>query len=99
MQESNWFFDLWAKQRDEESDEYGLTPYIIISAKRLQLSKTSLAMVIDEEVMERGLGPAGREKFDFQSQFSFENVEFCDKWTKNPEWTPLTLDEPNRPAG
>ncbi len=49
--------------------------------------------------MERGLGPAGREKFDFSSQFSFENVEFTDKWQKVLEWTPLTLDEPNRPAG
>jgi len=48
--------------------------------------------------MEYGLGPAGREKFDID-QFSFEIPEFMEKWQKYPEWTPFTLDEPNRPAG
>ena len=91
--ESNWFFDTWAEQRDE-----GLTPYILVTAKRLQLSKTAFTIRMGEKLMEAGLGPAGREKFDMD-QMSFEIPEFMEKWLKFPEWTPVILDEPNRPAG
>lgn len=94
----NWFFDAWGKQRDEASEDYGLTPYVLVTAPRLQLSKTAFTITMGEELMERGLGPAGREKFDIRSQMTFEIPPFMEAWRKVPEWSPLILDEPNRPA-
>src|SRR5213594_2459667 len=85
----NWFLEAWAKNRDE-----GLPPYMVITANRLQLSKTALAIVIGEEVLEKVEG----RKWDID-MMSFEIPQLFETWKKVPEWTPLTLDEPNRPAG
>jgi len=86
---SCWFLEKWAEARDE-----GLVPYIVITANRLQMSKTALSMRIGEKVMEEVEGG----KYDCD-QMSFENHEFMEKWEKFREWTPCILDEPNRPAG
>jgi hypothetical protein len=83
------FLELWAKTRDE-----GLVPYILITANRLQMGKTKCSMRIGEKVMEHVEGRKWTPDL-----IGFDNPWFMETWQKVPEWTPLDLDEPNRPAG
>src|SRR5207249_4901491 len=86
----NWFLEGWAQARDQ-----GLVPYVLVTAPRLQLSKTAATITFSEEVMEKIEG----RKYDVDLEMSFEVPEFLEKWGRVSEWTPVTLDEPNRPAG
>lgn len=85
---SSWFLDKWAEVRDE-----GLVPYMIVSANRLQLSKTAFTMRASEKIMEEIEGC----KFTVDN-LGFDIPWFMQRWEEVPEWTPLILDEPNRPA-
>ena len=85
----NWFLRQW-----KENEEEGLINLILITANKLQMSKTSCGMRICE-VVERDLH--GRE-------WPIENLGFETSWYirrkhEVAEWTPLVLDEPNRAAG
>lgn len=91
MRESpNWFLDGWEHARDE-----GLVPYILVTAPRLQLSKTACTMTLSEDIMEKVEG----RKWDIDRGMSFEIPEFMEKWQLRGEYEPGILDEPNRPAG
>jgi len=85
----DWYFDTWAKTRDD-----GLVPYVIVTANRLQMSKTGSVMRLQEKIMEEVEG----RKFD-NDDMTFNALGFTDRWEKVSEWTPLSLDEPNRPGG
>src|SRR5437899_574986 len=85
----NWFLKQWA-----DNEKEGLINLILITANRLQMSKTSCGMRI-AEVVERELH--GRE-WGIDS-LGFETAWYIRRKQEVPEWTPLVLDEPNRAAG
>lgn len=87
--EEDWYFDSWAKTIDE-----GLVPYVIVTANRLQMSKTGSVMRLQEKIDEDIVG----RKFD-NDDMSFNAIGLTDRWEKVKEWTALSLDEPNRPGG
>lgn len=96
----NWFRNQWKKTMDE-----GLTNYILITAKRLQVGKTSLAMRIQELVEEWFQIPFSldwnpEKPLDFSKcNLGFDPLWYLDRQENVPENTPLCGDEWNRAAG
>lgn len=85
----NGFLDLWAQTIDE-----GLVPRILITSNRHQMGKTNSMIRIQEKVQEEIHG----RKFSIDD-LTLECLEYMERRKMVPEWTPLALDEPERPVG
>ena len=83
------FLQMWAQTIDN-----GLVPRVIITSQRHQMGKTASMIRIMEKVQEEIHG----RKFSIDD-LTLTCLEFMRRRKNVPEWTPLGLDEPERPVG
>lgn len=76
------------------TEDEGLVPRIIITSNRHQMGKTNSMIRLHEKWEEDIHG----RKFDIDN-LCLETLEFMKRRKIVPEWTPLDLDEPERPVG
>jgi len=76
------------------TEDDGLVPRIIITSNRHQMGKTNGMIRIQEKWQEELHG----RKFSID-HLTLETLEFMQRRKTVPEWTPLGLDEPERPVG
>lgn len=88
-QVSSQYIQSWANTIDE-----GYVPRIMITAQRHQMGKTATMMRINEKFLEEVLG----RKFHIDN-LGLTCLEVMERRKIVPEWTPLDLDEPERPLG
>lgn len=77
-----------------ETEDEGLVPRIIITSNRHQMGKTNSMIRLHEKWEEEIHG----RKFHIDN-LTLETLEFMQRRKVVPEWTPLDLDEPERPVG
>ena len=83
------YIQSWANTIDE-----GYVPRIMITAQRHQQGKTATMIRINEKFLEEVLG----RKFDIDN-LGLTCLEVMERRKVVPEWTPIDLDEPERPLG
>jgi hypothetical protein len=88
-QVSSRFLEMWANTVDE-----GLVPRMLITSNRHQMGKTNTMIRIQEKVQEEIHG----RKFHIDD-LTLTCLEFMQRRKAVGEWTPLGLDEPERPVG
>lgn len=76
------------------TEDDGLVPRIIITSNRHQMGKTNGMVRLHEKWEEEIHG----RKFHIDN-LCLETLEFMQRRKMVPEWTPLDLDEPERPVG
>ena len=76
------------------TEDDGLVPRVIITSNRHQMGKTNSMIRIHEKWEEEIHG----RKFQIDN-LCLETLEFMQRRKIVPEWTPLDLDEPERPVG
>lgn len=76
------------------TEDEGLVPRIIITSNRHQMGKTNGMIRLHEKWEEEVHG----RKFHVDN-LCLETLEFMQRRKVVPEWTPLDLDEPERPVG
>lgn len=76
------------------TEDEGLVPRIIITSNRHQMGKTNSMIRLHEKWEEEVHG----RKFHIDN-LTLETLEFMQRRKTVPEWTPLDLDEPERPVG
>lgn len=81
--------DLWANTVDQE-----LVPRVLFVSNRHQMGKTNTMIRIAEKIQERVHG----RKWCVDD-LTLTCLEFMKRRKSVPEWTPLQLDEPERPIG
>ncbi len=86
---SSKFLEMWAATVDD-----GLVPRVLVTSNRHQMGKTNTMIRIAEKVQEEIHG----RKWSIDD-CSLTCLEFMQRRKQVPEWTPLQLDEPERPIG
>lgn len=83
------FLEIWARTVDE-----GLVPRVLVTSNRHQMGKTNAMIRIQEKVQEVIHG----RRFHIDD-CTLTCLEFMQRRKKVGEWSPLSLDEPERPIG
>ena len=77
-----------------KTEEDGLVPRVIITSNRHQMGKTNCMIRLQEKWQEE----LHSRKFHIDD-LALETLEFMQRRKTVPEWTPIGLDEPERPVG